>query len=434
MSFLLGWRDFKRTKGVNLLVIMLLVVVFLTAISIVSAVEEKFKKYATLSKYMNKNGIYLESIHLAKELTEDERKKYTDGRTNALIEDEKMLREYLPNVSKVLSVEEVWEPFVVGRNVKLASIWCYSSAVVETLNLDMESGRWFQESDMNSDMLKAVVTYNKDDLKVGDIITVGNGMNEVTQQVEIIGVIKDNESLYYSDLIGDRYQDYRACYYTYNYEAEEHRILMIIAEEQILNGEGRGQFENFSPRISSTGFFKQMCGPTILTYDGGVSQEIINQDIEKLNKYSAILTVRTLSKMNENSWDYILKEMHNYLPVFVCVFVFVIIAAVSANAITVKKQLKNYSIYYICGLPWKNCARISLSVACITSGIAFGMVVFSICFLKLTGMIADIALKFGPWQLITCMVIILCYVLLAWSIPLGIVRNTSAKEIMTNNH
>ena len=67
MFFLLGWKDFKRTKGINLLIIMLLVVVFLTAISIVSAVEEKFKKYAILSEYLNKNGVYLESIHLAKE-------------------------------------------------------------------------------------------------------------------------------------------------------------------------------------------------------------------------------------------------------------------------------------------------------------------------------------------------------------------------------
>lgn len=426
MFFLLGWKDFKRTKGINLLIIMLLVVVFLTAISIVSAVEEKFKKYAILSEYLNKNGVYLESIHLAKEAV------CVEG-NNELLWDEKDVKEYLPNVSDVLSVEVIWESFVIGVDAEIA-VWCYSSAVVESLDPNMESGRWFQESDMNSDMLKAVVTYNEDDLKVGDIVTVGNGLNEVTQQVEIIGVMKDKESLFYTDSMGDRHQDYRDCYYTYNYEAEEHKILMIIADEQILNGEEREQFENFNPRISSTGFFKQMCGPTILTYDDSVSQEIIYQDIEKLNKYSMINTKPLLSKINENSWDYIFKETHNYLPVFVCVFVFVIIAAVSANAITVKKQLKNYSIYYICGLPWKNCARISLSVACITSGIAFGMVVFSICFLKLTGMIADIALKFGPWQLITCMVIILCYVLLAWSIPLGIVRNTSAKEIMTNNH
>lgn len=436
MFFLLGWKDLKRTKAINLLVILLLVVVFLTAISIVSAVEEKFKKYAILSEYLNKNGIYLESLHLAKELSEDEQKEYTDGRTNILLENENDLREYLPDVRAVLSVEEVWEPIVVGKDVKLSGIWCYSSEITKSLSPDMENGRWFQESDMNSDMLKAVVTYNEGDLKVGDVVTIGNGLTDAEQQVEIIGVIKDNESLYNTDIMSSKYEDYRDCYYTYNYEAEERGIVMIVADEQILNGEERGQFIYFNSRINSAknGFPRQMGGPTILIYDDGVSQEIINQDIDKLNKYSVIYAARPLSKINENSWDYILEEMHNYLPVFACVFLFVIIAAVSANAITVKKQLKNYAIYYMCGLPWKNCARISLSVACITSGIAFGMVVFSILFLKLTGTIADIALKLGPVQLITCAVIILCYVLLAWSIPLGIVRNTSAKEIMTNNH
>lgn len=436
MFFLLGWKDYKRTKAINLLVILLLVAVFLTAISIVSAVEEKFKKYAILSEYLNKNGVYLESLHLAKELSEDEQKEYTDGRTNILIENENALREYLPDVRDVLSVEEVWEPVVVGKNVKLAGVWCYSSEITKSLSPDMESGRWFRESDMNSDMLKAVVTYNEGDLKAGDVVTVGNGLTDAKQQVEIIGVIKDNESLYNTDIMSSKYQDYRDCYYTYNYEAEEQGIVMIIADEQILNGEERGQFIYFNSKINSTKnvFPRQMGGPTILIYDDGVPQETINQDIDKLNKYSVIYAARPLSKINENSWDYILEELHNYLPVFACVFLFVIIAAVSANAITVKKQLKNYAIYYMCGLPWKNCARISLSVACITSGIAFGMVVFSILFLKLTGTIADIALKLGPVQLITCAAIIFCYVLLAWSIPLGIVRNTSAKEIMTNNH
>ncbi|MCM1128244.1 MAG: hypothetical protein NC429_17470 [Lachnospiraceae bacterium] len=424
MFFSLGWKDFKRTKGMNLLIIMLLVVVFLTAISVVSAVEEKFKKYTVLSEYLNKNGVCFESVLLARE--------EGDEGNNRLLWDEKDVKEYLPNVKDVLSVEEIWEPFIIGSDTEIA-LWCYSSAVVKSLEPDMESGRWFRDSDMESDMLKAVVSYNED-LKPGDVVTLGNGFFEITQQVEIIGMMKDNESLFYTDSMGDRHKDYRDCYYTYNYESEEHKVLMLLADEQILKGEEQGQFEYFNPRLSSIGFQRQMCGPTILIYDDGVSEETINQDIDKLGKYSMLNAKMPLSKMNENSWDYILMELHNYLPVFICIFIFVIVQTISANAITVKKQLKNYAVYYICGLPWKNCARISLSVACITSGIAFGMVVFSICFLKLMGLVTDIALRLGPLQLLTCMIIILCYVLLAWSIPLGIVRNTSAKEIMTNNH
>lgn len=423
MFFKLGLKDFKRTTGINLLVIMLLVAVFLIAISLVSAIQVKLKKYSTLSQYLNQKGVYIESLYLQKQ---QDNEIY-------LLRDEKELKEYLPNVNSILSVENVLDVSIKERNLPI-TLWCYSEEVVNSLSPSMESGRWFQEADMDSDILKAVVTYNEKNLKCGDIITLENGLSDSIIQVEIIGIMEDNESLFYTNELGGSYGDYRDCYYTYNYEAEEQNVLMIIADQQILNGEKNGKFSVLNYRLQSDkGFQKQMMGGTLITYNN-ISQKIIDQDVEKLKQNSFINQVYDLSKMNQNSWKYILEELYNYLPVFICIFIFVIIAAVSANVITVKKQLKNYSIYYICGLPWKSCARISLCVACITSGIALSMVILSVFILKLVGIIENTALNLGIWQLIICGIIILCYILLAWSIPLGIVRNTSAKKIMTNNY
>lgn len=415
----LGWKDVKRASGIHLLVIMLMVAVFLTVISLVSAVQVKLKKYSALSPYLNKRGVYIESLLLA-------------GENGTLLRDEKELKEYFPNMEDVLCMEQEWEVFVMERDLPV-TLWSYSEAVTDALDPSMESGRWFQQSDMDSDRLKAVVTCNESGLKAGDIVTLGNNMTDSTEQVEIIGVLENNESLFYTNIVGDGYGDYRDCYYTYNDEAEEGNVLMLIADGQILNGESRGKFGAFNYRLDKRGFQKEMTGGTLVTYPDDVPQEVIDADMEKLKQYSMIDKIYDLSDMNRKSWDYILEEMYNYFPVFVCIFLFVVIAAVSANAITVKKQLKNYAVYYICGLPWDSCARISLSVACITSGTAFGMVILSLCFINLAGMMKDTALQLGLWQMVACAVIILCYVMLAWSIPLGIVRGTTAKEVMTNN-
>ncbi len=424
MFWLLGWKDLKRVRGLNIVITMLLTVVLLTVISIVSAVQAKFKRYSELARYLEQKGVYIESDYLTWGTFED----------NRLLRDENEIREHMPEVKDVLCVEKLWEPYVEGKELSLA-VWCYSGSVLDALQPDMESGRWFGKEDADSDMLKAVVTHNDGSLKTGDVVTVGNGMTAAVQQVEIIGVIRDHESLYYPDVSGGNFSDYRACYYTYDYEAEEHQVLMLLSDRQILDGEKDGRFGTLNYRLENrAGFQKQMTGGTLLTYDEDVPQTVIDRDVELLKQASMINRVHDLSKMNAESWDYILEEMHDYLPVLICIFVFVMIAAVSANAVTVKKQLKNYAVYYICGLPWKNCARISLAVACITSGTAFGMVVCSMLFLKLTGLLADTALTLGLWELTACAVVIGCYILLAWSIPVGIVRNTSAKEIMTENH
>lgn len=424
MFFQLSWKDFKRTLVLNLLVVLLLVAVFLTAISIVSAVQVKLKKYSVLSQYLNKKGVYIESVYLATE---------QEG-ISILLRDEEELKEYFPNISSVLSVEQVWEMSVVEHDMPI-TLWCYSEAVVDCLSPSMENGRWFHKSDMNSDMLKAVVTYNEEGLKTGDIVTLKTSLTDATEQVEIIGVMKDNESLFFTNLLGGSYGDYRDCYYTYNYEAESGNVLMIIADQQVLNGEKNGKFSNLNYRLEKDiGFQKEMTGGTLITYEDNVSQMVIDQNVEKLKRDSAIYKVYDLDEMNENSWNYILEELYNYSPVFICIFIFVIISAVSVNAITVKKQLKNYAIYYICGLTWKRCARISLCVAGVTSGIALAMVIFAMCFLKFTGNIQDTALKLGLWQFLVCGLIMICFILLSWSIPLCIVKKTSAKGIMTNNY
>lgn len=423
MLFRLAWKDFKRILGINLLEVMLLATVFLTAISIVSAVQIKFKKYSALSQYLNQNGVYVESGYLA----------YEQNGNNVLLRDEKELKEHFPKVNSVLSVEQVWDMTITEQNIPI-TLWCYSEAVIHSLSPSMEKGRWFQKSDMDSDILKAVVTYNENDLKPGDIVTLETGISDAKEKVEIIGVLKNNESLFYTSMTGENYGDYRDCYYVYNYEAEEKNVLMILADQQILNGEKKKNFEALNYRLNrKAGFQKEMSGGTLLTFGDDISQTAIDQDMENLKKNSAIYRIYPLPEMRDNSWDYILEELHNYFPVFICIFIFVLIAAISANTITVKKQLKNYAVYNICGLPWRDCAAISLCGACITSGIAFGMVVFAIVFLKNIGIIANAGLQLSWLQFFVCGLIIFGYVLLAWFIPFGIVRNTSTKEIITNN-
>lgn len=428
MIFKLGWKDFKRTKIINCIIIFLLVVVFLLAISTVSAIESKVRKYTVLSQALDEKGVYLQSEYLQRDI---------DGDV-ALLKDYKELKEFLPKVDKVFAVEELWTSYIADSD-KAVRVWCYSNEVIDACVPIMESGRWFNDSDTYAPILKAVVTHNDGSFKTGDILTLETDISDAKVQIEIIGVIEDNESLFYPNDIG-RYGDYRDCYYTYNYEAEEGVVWFFLSDEQILNGEKDGLFSELNYRLAikkgdiKHGFQKQMKGGTLLTYSDDVSQEEIDRDMDKLSVISGIYRRYQLQDLKSNSWDYILQELHMYFPIFVCIVIFIVIAAISANVITVKKQLKNYAIYYMCGLTWKKCSKISFCVACITSVVAFLMMVFCIVFLGMMGVETDIYLHLGVGQIIVCATIMIGYVLAAWLIPLNIVKDTSAKEIISKYH
>lgn len=427
MLYKIAFRDMKRSKGIYGIIIVLLVVAFLVSITLVSAVQVKLKKYSVFSEYLSKDGVFIESIRLG----------YSwDGADGWAYSDEDEIREMFPIVEDVLSVEEL-QISAVEELSKPVKVWSYSKAVTDALSVKMEEGRWFETSDMDDETLKAVVTYNKGDVNVGDILTLGNELCENKYPVEVIGVMSNRESLYYTDVLKPNdTDDYRDLYYTYDYEVEEGSILLILADEQILGGKDKGLFEDLNYTFGEwNGIGKVMRAGTILTFKDGTTQEEIDECLEKLKTGSADSITRTvpLSEMNENSLEYVTKELHDYLPVFISIIVFLLIAAVSANVITTKKQLKNYAIYYTCGLPWKRCARISLHIAVLTAIISMALICVSLLGLDISGSTINNGIELGLWQWLTMLVIGGVYILLAWAIPLSIVRRASAKEIMTAN-
>ncbi len=409
--------------GINSLVIMMLTVIFLALISTTSAVEIKLKKYMNFEPYLKQNGVCLFYEYLQADM----------GDNAYLLRDEWDIKKELPHVKDVLCVAKLWNTFVNNEQV---TVLCYSDPLIKNMNPEMESGRFFKEKDFSSDVLKAVVTHNDGRIKTGDVIELvaeiptRDGNKIYRERIEIIGVMADNESFYSPVKPREVKSDYRDLYYTYNYEYEEGHIMLFLADAQIYEG----YFPDLNYNLADTGIQRQMTGATVITFGRDVPQEVIDNEMQKIIDNSFLYINNDLNLMNEKSLQYVLQELHDYLPVFVCVFIFVLIAAVSAGTIMVKKQLRNYAIYYLCGLPWKFCALISLGVSAIITGISLGMVVLSMVLVKDLGIAANTAMHLGEIQFLACGIMILCYLICAWAIPLRIVQKTSVKKIMNDYH
>lgn len=114
--------------------------------------------------------------------------------------------------------------------------------------------------------------------------------------------------------------------------------------------------------------------------------------------------------------------------------VFVLIASISAGAISVKKQLKNYAIYYICGFRWSQCAGISLVHSVIISVIALVLTISSMWILQISGRFTDTAMHMGIWQFLVCVGLQVFFVLVSWLLPMSIVRGTSVNQVLRKNN
>ncbi len=420
MSFKLGWIDFKRNLLIQGIIILLLMVTFLAAISMVSAVEVKLKQYIVFKEYLDYNGIYIMSDMMQ------------NNESHTLFRDAEEMKEFLPEAEEVFTVAKLWEPYIGDTQI---NAWCYSSDIIKRLSPELEGGRWFKEQDNNETVLKAVVSHNEDGWKTGDIVTMTTPLTGAEQKIEIIGVLQDNESLFYYNDLAQPKGDYRDFYYTYNYENEGRIPLFIFSDSQILKNMNNQEFAYLNFRLNSEkGFQRQVTAGTVVIYPENISEASIKEDINRLNQESRIHHTAALSDMGEKSQKYIFKELNDLLPIALCTFIFIVVAGISANVISVKKHLKNYAVYYICGLQWKQCSFISLCSSLLAVMAAFGLLFFSVGWLQVLGKWKNTAMQMGVWQILICAGVLFFYVFAAWLLPRTIVKNTSANQILKTNH
>ncbi len=420
----LAIKDMKRIGWMNGICILFLAGTILSVMLITSAVEIKVKDYRLIYPFIRQNGVSILPNHLAKGIAD----------SGLIIRDEEELRDYLTEVKDIVCYEKIWEPRIDGVKQEVEA-YCYSKNAIRCMNPVMREGRWFSEEDLQMEELSVVLTGNAGErFHVGDIIRIRSDMDkEVSVEARVIGIIADREKLFFNDVYRKTSSDYRDYFYVFDDEAEE-RILVFLSDEQILAGTKNGRFGYLNFRVSPTkGFQKQVTGISIITFKEGMEKEDINKEIDKLRELSDMRNEQDLEVIRKNSNQFLIEDLKMWLPLFACVLAFILITVIGVNTIMVKKQLGNYAIYTICGLPWADCAGLSFLVTLLDGLVAEGLVFFSLLFLKRIGMLLNSALRVGLPQISIANIVLFMIVGLTHIIPRYLVRKTSAKEVFEEN-
>lgn len=408
MLFKLGLKNLKHNLLMNILTILQMTVVFVILISMISTIVSRFRYYEPIKDFLNSKGHFY-NIQYGINPETGSTLRTTDELHDLIEGEQDIAAQYMPWLtysnnpdSKNMDIATASDRFI-----------SYDDKLAEIFTPELESGRWFDLKSPIQETIQVVVSKNDYGLKTGDRISLYCFDSEI--KAEIIGVLKDNTKIIDQPMRSFEKIDYRNFYNDYKYEREERPIFITLQRELI-----------DKPVVM------QLNGNVFVTYPDSVSPEVVekgNQTIKQLNSLFAF----SLENMKENSLEYIFSQIYNLMPIFVCIFILTLVGAISTSALSAKRQLKNYAVYYICGLKWRQCARVNFwsSFLCVITALILSLGV--VAFVVLTNILGETVIELGLWQLLGCAIITLLYILLSMILPISIIGKNSPNQVLKTN-
>lgn len=405
MLFKLGLKNFKHDLLMNILTILQMTVVFVILISMISTIVSRFRYYDPIKNFLNSKG-YFYNIQYGINpdtgmtlRTTDEIHDLIEGEDEIAAQYDVWL-EYRYNDDEDNNADEAVEDHFISYDDKYAEIF----------TPELESGHWFDLKKPVGDTIQVVVSKNNYGLRAGDVISLYCFDTEI--KAEIIGILKDDTKIIDTSFRSKEKIDYRNFYRDYKFEREGSTAFLMLQRDLI-----------------DKSVIMQLNGNVFVTYQDNTSDEIIEKGDQTMKRMRAAYS-QSAAIMKANSFEYIFSQIYNLMPIFVCVFILTLVGAISTSALSAKRQLKNYAVYYICGLKWRQCALINFFSSLTCAFISFVLSISAAFIAKATGILGETVIELGLWQLLGCAIIILLYILLSMILPISIIGKNSPNQVL----
>lgn len=397
MIFKLGLKNLKQNLFMNILIVLQMTTVFVIVIAMISTIVSRFQLYVPIKDKLNSKGYfyYVENA--------------INPETNNTLRTTDELYQLLDNAKSITAVYKPWINYE-DKNIETVS---YDDEFIEMFTPEMADGNWFNLDKESNDYIQLVVSENLYGLKTGDKIFLDCFGSEI--KAEIIGVMKDNAKTIGFTISNNGKYDCRNTYLNYCYDIEQ-KPLFIFAQKE----------------LKDKMVTMQLNGPVFVTYDTTVDDSVIESNTEIMKKMTT-LSITVLSEMKDNSLDYIFEQIYTLLPILICVLILTLVGAMSISALAAKKQLRNYAVYYICGLKWKQCGWINCYSSFICAFSSFFLSIIITVIIKRTEILGETVIEIDFWQIIGCFITVLIYILLSMLLPLKIIGNNTPNQVLKSN-
>lgn len=381
-------KELKLRWKMNLLVLIQLTAVFTTCIICVSMIAWQLQFYTGFEKYLKQDGLLVDGADFINPVNGV---PFTDSEAiEQYLKSAHVVTTYLSEVS--YHVEDY--PLTFHTNAM-------DTAIIDNYRPELTTGRWLKETDYQTDLIEAVITTNKYGLKTGDEMkawnTYGDSLSpsgerkEIT--VRIVGELALGALFFGSSAPPEQELDYRVFFQTADLDMPY----------------------LFVQKTDMDAAFKQINSLEGLMMQEGTAFVMYNQDITKEERVfneaylrlSPIAALEKLSTINQNSRIFLKKQLLQYLPLMLGLFLLTLTSEITTRTISAKLELRNYAVYRLCGLGMKQCCLISLTSAAIVAVSALLISVGGISLAFVFNLSNHTVIKIGYWQLLFCLLILL---------------------------
>ncbi|MBR3417325.1 MAG: ABC transporter permease [Oscillospiraceae bacterium] len=405
MLFRTALKNIRNGLLLNVVAALQMMAAMVITAVLISTILIRFQYYTPMKEYFSANGIYGIFPGMSGKNIQEGMKM-----DNLLLDDDRLKAE-LDKPSEVIGSAYTFCFLPNGEGV---SSFAYTDNLVQHYTPELSSGRWLSAAD-DTQSLEVVVSNNKYNWKVGDEITL-SFFGAADYKFQIVGMLQENAKIPsgYTNHPDDI--NYMQFYQTYSFEIEEQPVLLMNLE--ILKKLHDG------PDI-----LRAMTASYIVTYPPNYPEEKLDTERAKLTSFGSAVTI-PLSEMQENNIRYLYRQAYDQLPIIIVLLVLTCVSCISSSAITTRRRLRDYSIYYVCGLKWRQCVYVNLIQSLLCGTVSY---IASVTALKLIGTSLFHQYRvIWSWYTIGGMgVVLVVYVIASLIMPLMIIGNNTPKQILS---
>ena len=135
-------------------------------------------------------------------------------------------------------------------------------------------------------------------------------------------------------------------YTTYSFDVEEIPVVLMASEYLAQLDDG--------PEV-----IQGVYGSYLVTYPENYTAQQITQEQQKLSQFGSVFSI-SFDEMRPNNMQSLFEPAYYLLPIILVLTILTAVGCISSSALTTRRRLRNYAIYYVNGLQWKQCIFINL--------------------------------------------------------------------------
>ena len=395
-------KNIRKSLVLNLVTCLQMTAAMVVTVILISSILIRYQYYTPLKSYFRANGIYGVFPNNAE-------KDWDCGLDAQRWLDDAGLKAELDGEQEVLGS---CNASCFSADASKLYSYGYTDNLIRAFTPELESGRWLS-ADNSGDLPEIVVSQNDQGWNTGDVIEL---IIDQGYQFRIVGVLKENAKIP-TGFSNQRDPDFTQFYRTYSFRTEEcPLVLMRLASLRALSEKIR-------------------CGMTagfIVTYPDHISEDQLNRECEKLSSFGSAVTV-PLRTMQKNNLRYLYRQMYDQFPIVLVLMILTAVSSICSGALTTRIRLRDYAVYYVCGLRWKQCTAINLMQSVICGLVSSAAAFLLLLGIQKTSLSEQFRIIWRPESIAGIAAVFVIYLIVSMIMPAVIIRNSTPKQILTGD-